>query len=875
MIMAMSRSAVACLCILVVTATACTGAAGDQADPQPGAHSSSDASTSPDEAGADTLPTTVHSIVERVAPENLRLVDGPDDLTYHLTAAGSNGDTAVVAGQVFQDPEAADDALADFEPTLMYSVDGHEWELVDLPDSVPDTFGARAIAAVGEELLVVGNLVASHETLVLNVLEREQAGQPVVLPFKNGAIEEPRTIDFADEFPGTHQVLDATATGDQLVVLGAVVDAAIRQDPVEGSALAFTLAVSGDHGRTWESSTLPDVLAPVNVPPEVAISDLDLGILRATTILAADDQNVYAAIEPYYEGGMTLWRLEMHDDTWSEIGPAHDLFDGDELQGLHQHGDTLLAFTSNQSMINVWRSDASGATFERLDLDAAVFGGSGRQVFKSATTLPDGTLAVAGETHVDPFSFLAPAKPEIWISQDLDKWHRGQKSPAFGGSGSFGMTGLARLDNELVLVGSHTRERTEEEREEALQVYTPLPQNIAAWTVQITQRPVVDSAIRVERSDATGLEGNARINDLIEYEGGLVGGGWVSEDDTRIAAIWTSADGIEWERLDAPDLNEPEDQFIRALTEHEGGLVAVGNTQNGDDSHVTVWTSPDGAEWERSELAESEEFAAEAQDVITTDHGLIMVGGRDANAHEDRLHIPGIWMSDDNGVSWTEIDSSQTPFWGDTAEQLFAVTARPDGTVLAGGYSGEADLSRRAYRPGSFTVQASDSLDWTGIDFPGDEDDFGIVYSMDTHNDDVFALGVFLRNAEDLPGASAGDFVSTSGIAKLDGDRWTILGENYSRNARPVGSASAPFGFVVAGHWGRQEGQPDLMIGVVTDDELTFLSDGIDTGGASHAYATAPLGDSVVVVGGETIPGDEPDENELVYMTWTISADED
>jgi hypothetical protein len=106
-------------------------------------------------------------------------------------------------------------------------------------------------------------------------------------------------------------------------------------------------------------------------------------------------------------------------------------------------------------------------------------------------------------------------------------------------------------------------------------------------------------------------------NDQIEAVGvaavtaggpGLVAVGLASEtptpsprNETWMAAVWTSTDGVTWSRVPPqPEvLGGPDYQAMETVNTGGPGLVAVGEASQGP----TVWTSTDGTTWSRLETA--------------------------------------------------------------------------------------------------------------------------------------------------------------------------------------------------------------------------------------------------------------------------------
>jgi len=91
-------------------------------------------------------------------------------------------------------------------------------------------------------------------------------------------------------------------------------------------------------------------------------------------------------------------------------------------------------------------------------------------------------------------------------------------------------------------------------------------------------------------------EGDQRMTVVTVFEGLLVAAGWSDSD----AAVWTSSDGGEtWASSEAPDLGGVGFQRIRDLVSTDTGLVAVGSSGALGEQDAAVWTSLDGALWER------------------------------------------------------------------------------------------------------------------------------------------------------------------------------------------------------------------------------------------------------------------------------------
>jgi hypothetical protein len=114
-----------------------------------------------------------------------------------------------------------------------------------------------------------------------------------------------------------------------------------------------------------------------------------------------------------------------------------------------------------------------------------------------------------------------------------------------------------------------------------------------------------------ERAPDQASLDRAALYDVVEYGGRLIAVGYalepdvggldLAEDWASDAAVWVSDDGVEWRRVEDPDL-ESADRFglIHQVVAGPAGLLAVGATlpSSGEDSLI-LWSSPDGEEWDR------------------------------------------------------------------------------------------------------------------------------------------------------------------------------------------------------------------------------------------------------------------------------------
>jgi hypothetical protein len=165
---------------------------------------------------------------------------------------------------------------------------------------------------------------------------------------------------------------------------------------------------------------------------------------------------------------------------------------------------------------------------------------------------------------------------------------------------------------------------------------------------------------------------------------------WTLDDEggeelvTIHPTVWTSPDGITWERAweGAGVAVLPGDYaevyvYMDAVAEGpDGQLVAVGAVldENGE-SVAAVWTSTNGQEWERVDPSAAPFASGTVMvDVIWGANGYIAVG-------TDAGSGVGIWRSLD-GFTWTRIDATTQSF--DATGSLVSVAALDSGYITVG-----------------------------------------------------------------------------------------------------------------------------------------------------------------------------------------------
>lgn len=286
----------------------------------------------------------------------------------------------------------------------------------------------------------------------------------------------------------------------------------------------------------------------------------------------------------------------------------------------------------------------------------------------------------------------------VWTSTDGDAWSRLEGFPAAAGSTVAAVTSGDRL----VAVGA-----------DGNGAFAWTSRDGTAWT------PSDPSP------DLVGVPSLTGMNAVVQWQGRYVAGGYADPAyGQHVAAVWTSADGVEWSRL--ADGAQWEQARIFDLVARPTGLIAVGAVGEGDLDRATagVWLSPDGVEWER---VESPAFAnGSMRSVLAAGPGIVAAGVR---ATTDGA---AVWTSAD-GRRWAPAPSA--PVFESYGRTVQILALAPRGReILAAGWRADAGN-------GSATVWSSlDGLDWQRMP---DEPSFsgGAIARLVPFGDRLIAVG--------------------------------------------------------------------------------------------------------------------------------------
>jgi DNA-binding SARP family transcriptional activator len=317
----------------------------------------------------------------------------------------------------------------------------------------------------------------------------------------------------------------------------------------------------------------------------------------------------------------------------------------------------------------------------------AFLGGSGDQVILGGTATPNGLMAVGYTAAERGSEGSRNYDAAVWIENPDGVWQLVDDA-AFAAPGNQRATDSLAIEGRLVVVGfdqspgdfdaavwtlddgSSSWSRV---NPESRGMHQPGNQGLraAAWTgsrviaVGYTRRGGDEDAAMWTSTDArdwtpllapTNLEepGHQQMSTVTTTSNGLtVVGGHSESSGDRNAAIWTSPDLLEWERLIDIDLEGEGQQQINAILVGGPGLVAVGQETVGDDQNAVVWTSVDGVEWERVEDLEGSLGGPGLQQMsaITVSEGMFVAAGTDEVENETD---GAVWTSLD-AMTWTRL----------------------------------------------------------------------------------------------------------------------------------------------------------------------------------------------------------------------------
>jgi len=350
----------------------------------------------------------------------------------------------------------------------------------------------------------------------------------------------------------------------------------------------------------------------------------------------------------------------------------------------------------------------------------------------------------------------------VWWSTDGVSWSRVIDSD-LGGPGAQQMTGITRWRRGLVAVGSTALH----DRDYDGRIW--LSEDGSDWTV-------------VTDPDLGGPD-NQFIETVAAVGIGLIAVGSSDDAGDRDLVVWTSPDGIDWDRVVSAGLGGPGDQILwpfgKPILATDDLIVVSGM----DDDEAAVWTSADGRTWSRVHLPHV--LGGTGQQAIAglaaAGPGVLAVGWNDLDA--------AVWTSED-GKNWTGIVSAA--FRGPGEQRMTGALATEDGFVAVGDSLSYEEI----YFLGRGSKATSDAAVWTSTDGVEWERAEGLRELGDQHIQNVGVLGSILVGVGfDSPdprtgglfeaGPSSGRDVDAAAWTSNDGRSWTkvrsetLRGQNW------------------------------------------------------------------------------------------------
>lgn len=166
--------------------------------------------------------------------------------------------------------------------------------------------------------------------------------------------------------------------------------------------------------------------------------------------------------------------------------------------------------------------------------------------------------------------------------------------------------------------------------------------------------------------------------------GFLAFGGVCCEAETR--AVWHSADGADWRRLELAGDLAPRASHFNAIVGVADGWVAVG-FEGVMEPEARIWTSRDGATWTAVDHVDAGLGPGTISDVAAGTNGLVAVGTIDDAAG---THDGGIWLSDD-GTSWRRVGADDPELSDAEETELRMIVPFAGGLFVTGNYGPRTD----------------------------------------------------------------------------------------------------------------------------------------------------------------------------------------
>jgi serine/threonine protein kinase len=300
-----------------------------------------------------------------------------------------------------------------------------------------------------------------------------------------------------------------------------------------------------------------------------------------------------------------------------------------------------------------------------------VFGGSGRQAINDAVVTADGIVAAGYATSAVPGWGNDAA---AWRSADGEEWLR-SSSGDLGGEAEQRIETVIEFDGRLIAGGSDG-------------------QRAQVWVSD-------DGGASWSSTDAAGLQGPGGqvVYGFVVSGSKLLAVGTSGVEDELDAAVWSSTDGVEWKSVSSAAFEAPRNQKIWAARAIGARVVAVGSTDEfGKGTDAAVWVSEAGA-WMRVSptMFDAEPGHEVMRDLETGPGGspLVAVGCQDepypCDAKQSTTSDAAVWISEDDGTTWSPVALTGPGFVGEGAQVMRAVVTSSSSLVGVGNQGPQGD----------------------------------------------------------------------------------------------------------------------------------------------------------------------------------------
>jgi len=420
----------------------------------------------------------------------------------------------------------------------------------------------------------------------------------------------------------------------------------------------------------------------------------------------------------------------------------------------------------------------------------------------------------------------------MWLSTGTQGFEQVNHDEAvFGGDGIQAMTGLVRVGDGLIVVGTETGDDGDVDAV----VWSPGP---ASGVVRpgVPEVPVpgdqyvADIAAVGPTPVAVGWEETAAGVEAVVW---VVASAPMPADDAPASGLAGQSPPppeLAWQRVgEQAALGGPGEQRMEAVTALPDGFVAVGSAPGpGGDADGAVWRSVDGQEWS---VVGADSFAGPGDQrlvgVAAGPSGLAAVGTDGSSA--------AAWTSPDGDV-WTRVPHDEGIFGGPGDQRMEAVTALPGGRGWAAvGTDGQGDGALWTSSDGTW-----DRVDAEGLGGPDDQVLLDVV------------AGATALVAVGADGPSAAAWTSTDATtwsrADLGPGRATALAASETAlvavgSTETDGTDAVTWRSADATTWERMQGD-DLagpldqdLAGVTVGDDVIVAVGATDLGGGLDAAA--------------------------------------